>query len=90
MLHGVAGIGDLYFRELVEPAADRYIPCLTAESPPPPSGAYKGRVTQYLRDHLPDGQYDFYLAGRREMIADVIDIVDHRFPSSRVYSEIFF
>jgi ferredoxin-NADP reductase len=90
MLHGVADAGDLYFRELLEPAADRYIPCLTVEPPPLPSGAYRGRVTQYLQDQLPAGPYDFYLAGRREMIADVIAIVDHQFPSSRVYSEIFF
>lgn len=90
MLHGVSETGDLYFRELVEPAAGHYIPCLTVEPPPPPSGAFKGRVTRYLRAQLPDGQYDFYLAGRREMVAEVIDIIDHRFPSSRVYSEIFF
>lgn len=90
LLHGVRDTDDLYFGDLVEPAAKRYIPCLTCEAPFLSSNAFPGRVTQYLQHHLPAGEYDFYLAGRREMIAEVIDIVDNRFPASRVYSEIFF
>jgi len=90
MLHGVRHFNDLYYRDLVEPAADRYIPCLTGKPPPLSSSTFRGRVTMYLQHQLPAGPYDFYLAGRREMIADVIDIIDRQFPSSRVYSEIFF
>ena len=90
ILHGVRNVGELYFRDLMEPTAARYIPCLTGQTPPPPSEAFPGRVTMYLRNQLTAGEYDFYLAGRREMIAEVIDIVDDRFSSSRVYSEIFF
>lgn len=90
ILHGGRHADDLYFRDLVEPAAVRYIPCLTGDAPSLAGDAFPGRVTTYLQHHLPAGEYDFYLAGRREMIAEVLDIVDHRFPASRVYSEIFF
>lgn len=90
LLHGVRTVDDLYFREEFEPAAARYIPCLSSETASPPTDAFPGRVTQYVQNQIPEGDYDFYLAGRREMIAEVMDIVDHRFPSSRIYSEIFF
>lgn len=90
LLHGVRDVGELYFRNLMEPAAARYIPCLTGAMPSPPCEVFPGRVTMYLRNQLPAGDYDFYLAGRREMIAEALDIVDNRFASSRVYSEIFF
>jgi NAD(P)H-flavin reductase len=89
LLHGVRTVDDLYFRENIEPAATRYIPCLTSRTASPPPEAFPGRVTQYVQNHLPEGEYDFYLAGRREMIAETMDIVDQRFPASRVYSEIF-
>lgn len=90
LLHGVRTVEDLYFREDLEPAAERYIPCISCRTASTPHEAYIGRVTQYVQNHFPEGEYDFYLAGRREMIAEVFDIVDQRFPSSRVYSEIFF
>jgi benzoate/toluate 1,2-dioxygenase reductase component len=90
ILHGGRHPDDLYFRNLVEPAAAHYIPCLTGDVPSLADDAFPGRVTKYLQHHLPADAYDFYLAGRREMIAEVIDIVDHRFPASRVYSEMFF
>jgi benzoate/toluate 1,2-dioxygenase reductase subunit len=90
LLHGVRDVGALYYRDLMEPAAARYSPCLTGAMPSLPSEAFPGRVTMYLRQQWPAGEYDFYLAGRREMIAEVIDIVDDRFSSSRVYSEIFY
>ncbi len=91
MLHGVRAAGDLYYREIVESAAVQFVPCLTGPlAPPSPASVFAGRVTQYLRTELPPGAYDFYLAGRREMIADAMAIVDERFPTSRVYTEIFF
>jgi len=90
ILHGVRDPNDLYFQSLVEAAATHYIPCLTGEAPSLSGDVFAGRVTKYLQHQLPADDYDFYLAGRREMIAEVIDIVDNRFPASRVYSEIFF
>jgi len=90
LLHGVRHDDELYFQDLMESAALSYVPCLTGGPSSLSSHAFPGRVTDYLRGQFPNGDYDFYLAGRREMIAEVMDIVDHRFPSSRVYSEIFF
>jgi benzoate/toluate 1,2-dioxygenase reductase component len=91
MLHGVRDADDLYYRALVESAAIRFIPCLTGPlASAPSSGAFPGRVTQYLRTQLPPSAYDFYLAGRREMIADAMAVVDEHFPTARVYTEIFF
>ena len=91
VLHGVRKAGELYYRDQLEPSAVRFVACLTEpESPTPPIGIFGGRVTQYLRTCLPPGAYDFYIAGRREMIADAMAIIDDRFPTSRVYTEIFF
>ena len=90
LLHGARVEGDLYFRDLVSLSAEVYIPCLTTSLPDPPADVFAGRATTYAQTHLPPGDYDFYLAGRREMIADMIAIIDDRFPSSRIYSEIFF
>ena len=92
MLHGVRTTEELYYRSDFGAAASLYLPCLS--HPPPgsvlPPGAYRGRVTGYLREHLPPGAYDFYLCGRREMIRDVTLLVDERFPDSLVYAEIFY
>lgn len=90
LLHGVRQVAELYYRSLLEATAGLYVPCLSGGPGSASEGTYAGRVTGYLQDRLPPGDYDFYLAGRREMIADAIAIVDERFPSSRVYSEIFF
>jgi len=92
MLHGVRHADDLYHRALFESAAAQFIPCLTGQavSAAMPSGAFAGRLTQYLRTRLAPGEYDFYLAGRREMIADAMAVIDAQFPSSRAYTEIFF
>jgi NAD(P)H-flavin reductase len=91
LLHGVRDADNLHYRALLESAAMRFVPCLTDPAvSAPPSGAFEGRLTQYLRMRLGAGEYDFYLAGRREMIADAMAIIDDRFPTSRVYTEIFF
>jgi benzoate/toluate 1,2-dioxygenase reductase component len=92
MLHGVRTADELYYRSDFGAAASLYVPCLSHASPESalPPGAYCGRVTEYLRGHLPPGAYDFYLCGRREMIRDVTLLVDERFPESLVYAEIFY
>jgi ferredoxin-NADP reductase len=92
MLHGVRKAAELYYRPDFCAAASLYVPCLSHASPESalPPGAYRGRVIEYLRDHLPSGAYDFYLCGRREMIRDVTLLVDERFPESLVYAEIFY
>jgi NAD(P)H-flavin reductase len=92
MLHGVRTPEELYYRSDFGTAASLYVPCLSHPSPGSglPAGAYRGWVTEYLREHLPRGAYDFYLCGRREMIRDVTLLVDERFPDSLLYAEIFY
>ena len=89
LLHGVDSPHDLYYQSELNPAANRYIPCISGEYSS--SGEYfHGRVTDYLQKHLPPAQYDFYLCGRREMIREVTWLVDERFSGSLIYSEQFY
>jgi len=90
LLHGVREPGELYYSDFLAPAAGQFVPCLTNPPADPPTNAFPERVTRFLQTRLAPGDYDFYLAGRREMIADAMAVVDDRFPSSRVYTEIFF
>ncbi len=91
LVHGAATRADLHYRQVVQPAADRYIGCLSREKPSSaPSWFFEGRVTEFLRHRLSPGSFDFYACGRREMIRDVVSLVDERFPGSRVFFEIFF
>jgi len=92
LLHGVREAEDLFYEADLRRSASRYVPCVSGgggEKTLLPDG-FPGRVTQYLAQHVPQGQYDFYLCGRGEMIRDVIRIVDERFPGSLVYSETFY
>jgi benzoate/toluate 1,2-dioxygenase reductase component len=89
LLHGVETAADLYYQDLLQASARRYVPCLSGV-PPSQQGCFAGRVTDYIERHLPPGEYDFYLCGRQEMTRDVTFIADERFPGSRVYTEIFF
>ena len=89
LLHGVRHAEELYYGAELQRGAARYVPCLSGE-PSGTAGAFAGRVTVYLADRLAPGCYDFYLAGRREMIAEAVSIIDARFATSRVYTEIFY
>jgi benzoate/toluate 1,2-dioxygenase reductase component len=86
MLHGVRTPDELFCREELA-AAGRFVACVSEGAE---AGLFHGRVTDWIRDNLPAGAYDFYLCGRREMVRDVMTLVDERFPASRVYTEIFF
>ncbi len=89
LLHGVRTAEELYYRREFEASAGYYVPCLSAPSASL-EGAWTGRVTDYAKGHLPILDYDFYLCGRREMIRDMTELIDERYSSSKVYSEIFF
>jgi NAD(P)H-flavin reductase len=89
LLHGVDSPQDLYYQSKLESVADLYIPCISREYPSS-SEYFRGRVTNYLKTHLPPAKYDFYLCGRREMIREVTWLVDERFPGSLLYSEQFY
>ena len=89
LLHGVDSPQDVYYQSQFESGADLYIPCISKEYQGS-TGQFRGRVTDYLNQHLPPAVYDFYLCGRREMIRDVTWLVDDRFPGSLIYSELFY
>lgn len=89
LFHGVRTPEELYYTEELRRSAACYVPCLSTRDATVPD-AHIGRVTAVVRNHLPDGDHDFYLCGRREMIQDMILLIDEKFPASRVYSEIFF
>jgi NAD(P)H-flavin reductase len=92
LLHGVRRLLDLYYEPLFRKTATLYVPCLSALKDPREGGpgAFAGRVTGYLANHLTSGAYDFYLCGNGEMIRDVILLVDQQFPNSLVYNETFY
>ncbi len=89
LLHGVRTAEELYYRETLQAAAGRYVPCLSND-PAPPEGAFNGYVTRFLQEHVPPCACDFYLAGRMAMIHDALAIIDDGFPEARVYTEAFF
>ncbi len=92
LLHGVRSMDDLYYRDIVSPPSKSYTACISQ----PPSddsaadGVFAGRVTHYLQNELPAGEYDFYLCGRGEMVRDAMAVIDRRFERARVYTETFF
>ena len=88
LLHGVDSSQDLYYQSELESAANCYIPCISGDDQSSDK-YFRGRVTDYLQEHLPPAPYDFYLCGRREMIREVTWLVDERFPGSLLYSETF-
>ena len=89
LLHGIRQAGDCYYASLFRSKSRRYVACLSEEDPSE-AGTFHGRVTDYLASRLEPDRYDFYLCGRREMVRDVIWLVDDRFPGSMVYTEIFY
>ena len=89
ILHGVRTDRECYYADLLREKAASYVPCLSAAKREG-ENFFPGRVTRFLRNRLPAGVYDFYLCGRREMIAEAIGIIDERFDGSRIYTEIFY
>lgn len=89
LLQGVRQPDQLIYGELLKKNSATYVPCLSSPSQNIPDQGFHGRVTDYLETRLPAGVYQFYLCGRREMILDATDIIDERFPDSRVFAERF-
>jgi benzoate/toluate 1,2-dioxygenase reductase component len=92
LLHGASSMEDLHYRRVVQPAAGRYLGCVTRErfGHSFPSWGYHGRVSDFLKKEIPVMTYDFYLCGNRAMVRDVASRVDESFPGSRVFFEVFF
>lgn len=89
LIHGVRVSEELYYGDELRHSASRYYPCLSSKGALLP-GAFSGRVTDFVQKHLDSGVYDFYLCGRREMIRDMMFLIDDRFPTSRIFTEMFF
>jgi ferredoxin-NADP reductase len=92
LLHGVRNIEDLFYRDELASAADRYMPCLSSvkQRADVDNDVFAGRVTTYLAQNLPTRRYDFYLCGRGAMIREVTHLVDRYFPGSKIFSERFY
>jgi len=89
LIHGVGRFEDLYYENKFRGRAANYIACISRDKDPSQDVFY-GRVTDYIHQHLAPKAYDFYLCGRREMIRDVILLVDDNFPGSYIFTEIFY
>jgi benzoate/toluate 1,2-dioxygenase reductase component len=87
-LHGAFNESGLLYRDEVEEAADVYVPCLSVSESD--GRFWSGRVTTYLEQRLAQDSYDFYLCGNGNMVRDAIQIIDLKFPGSRVFMETFF
>jgi benzoate/toluate 1,2-dioxygenase reductase subunit len=92
LLHGVRRAEELYYAQELAQCAKLYRPCLSGETPGPGSQpqVFAGRVTACLDKNLATGDYDFYLCGRSDMIAEAVGIIDSRFPQARVFAETFY
>lgn len=61
--------------------------CISGESGP----GYRGRVTRYLDDHIPDPEALWLLAGNSDMIYDVFGILrDAGVDRSHIQAQVFF
>jgi NAD(P)H-flavin reductase len=92
LLHGVRTADELYYQQVFSGIQATYLPCLSGETAitEPAPGAYAGKVTRYIRNHLVRRPHDFYLCGRQEMTRDATLLADELFPGSYVYTEVFF
>lgn len=89
LLHGVRTTEELYYASEIQKYTRHYVACLS-EAIVEDTESFHGRVTDYLKDSLPQDVYDFYLCGGREMIRDVTLLVDEQFPGSNIYTESFY
>lgn len=92
LLHGARARAELYYRDTLLGAAQKYTPCLPEREVKEGMAhdAFHGRVTTFLGQQLKPGVYDFYLCGRGEMIRDAMRIIDLKFGRSRVFTELYF
>ncbi len=85
LLHGVATLADRYEREAYAPG--RYVACVSRED----GGEYRGRVTDYLREHPVETDRLCYLCGHSAMVARVYDqLREQGVPSDNLLTETFF
>ena len=87
LLHGVRTRAERYEHETYP--ADRYVACISGESPAP--GEYAGRVTSYLKEHPVDPARLYYLCGNADMIYEVMALLQKQgVARDHIFGEIYF
>ena len=85
LIHGVARVEDRY--ELADYERGRYVACVSREE----GGDFKGRVTDYLREHRVEPDRLCYICGHSAMVANVYDLLRGQgVPSDNLLTETFF
>jgi ferredoxin--NADP+ reductase len=85
LLHGVRYDADRF--ELDDYDQNRIVRCVSRES----GGDYRGRVTDYLREHPVDPGASVYLCGNCDMIYEAYDILsDQGVGRDRMFAEVYF
>lgn len=84
LIHGVRFRGDAYDAAFYGP---RYQGCFTRDE----GGAYRGRVTGYLKDRPQDKGAHFYICGNRDMINEAYEILRGQgIGGDQIHTETFF
>jgi ferredoxin-NADP reductase len=81
-------VDDLYYQSIFNKITSKYFTCFPAAPLLP--DAFCGTISDCIRENLRRGRYDFYLCGEREMLCEVMHLVDEQYSGSRVYSEVFY
>lgn len=85
LIHGVARCEDRYELAGYEPS--RYVACVSREE----GGDFRGRVTDYLREHPVEPDRLCYICGHSAMVANVYDLLRGQgVPSDNLLTETFF
>ena len=84
LVHGTSYCGEAYDAEHY---GDRYIHCVSREE----GGAFKGRVTEYLRTLEIDPQTEAFLCGNCDMIYEAFDLLQEKgLPTAQIHTEVYF
>ena len=85
LIHGVSKLEDRY--DMDDYPRERYIACVSSED----GGDFRGRVTDYLREHPVEPDRLCYICGRSAMVASVYDLLRGQgVPSDNLLTETFF
>jgi ferredoxin-NADP reductase len=92
LLHQAVSTDELYYRSYFQKATPRCFSCLSQATKTDTSlpNLFCGKISECIRKNLQPGSYDFYLCGERQMIREVILLIDEFYPESRVYTEVFY
>ena len=84
LLHGVRTLDECYEADAYP--VHRYVACVSRGS-----GAFQGRVTDYLREHPVDAAMPCFLCGNSAMIFAAFDLLKRQgVPSDNLFAEVYF